>query len=339
MITSRVGTAATGGATGTQQSRIEKSRAPRSASKVTAAATRSINDNYYLQKLHERPRLISELSDSHKSFCSASIAQELLKKVVLSLIKIRKILAKGEFSPTLLNQIDIEKKAVLEAVETKVFGDFILDSSFQPVTNVGNWIEFSVPGLDFVRERLTDELLTVYINRNMLPLAFDRTINDKQLLQQFQQQAGYSHMTMRMAQDKSIVIGIRDRQWRLWDGMVFVSGQGGRYAAGQPMSFQVKAAVPTVEDVTRLDLRENTSPDALDPVIEHVNRIHLNLSQTIQGQSESAEQLFKLCQSFDTEKMESTLNLLTQVPGRAALTIYRNYNGPSRENVINLLDV
>ncbi len=339
MRTSRVGTAATGGATSTRKSRIEKTHAPQSTSKVTAAATRGVTDNYYLQKLHERPRLITELSDSHKSFCSASIAQELLKKVVLSLIKIRKILAKGEFSPALLNQIDIEKKAILEAVETKVFGEFILDSSFQPVTNAGNWIEFTVPGLDFVRERLTDELLTVYLNRKMLPLAFDRTVSDKQLLQQFQQQAGYSHLTVRMASDKSIVLGMRDQQWRLWDGMAFVSGQGGRYAAGQPMSFQVKATVPTVEDVTRLDLRENTSPDVLDPVIEYVNRIHLSLSQTIEGHGESAEQLFKLCQTFDADKMQATVNLLTQVPGRAALTIYRNYNGPSRENIINLLDV
>ncbi len=341
MITNKVGSTnarTTTGAQGAQKARISRPSSLSAPDKIGRLSSVG-QSNQFLERLHERPRLISEISDTHKAFCSANIAIDLLRKVMASLLKIKEILDKGEFSPELLNQIDIEKKSILEAIETQVFGQFVLDSSFYPVTGVGNWIEFTIPGLDFKRERLTDELVTLYINGRMLPLAFDRTATDRQLLSQFQQQAGYSHMTMRMENDKSIVLGIRDTSWRRWDGMVYVSGQAGRFAAGQPMSMQVQPLAPTIEDVTRLDLRETTDPSKLEPMIVHVNDIYRQISKTIKAQESGIQKLIGLCQVYEPEQRERTRQLLTQLPNRAAMTIYRSYSGPNRENVINLLQL
>ncbi len=340
MISTKVGSTSTNGSTGTQstqRARIGKSNAVTQTGKVDGVS-KHVSNPAYLHRFTERPKLITELSDMHKAHCSATISMELLRRIVSSLVSIKKILQQGEFSPELLNQIDIEKKLIMEAVETRVFGQYVLDSSFNPVTGLENWIEFTVAGLDLKRERLTNELVTLYINGRMLPLAFDRTVSDRELIRQFEQQAGYSNMTLRVAEKKALVLGVRDSQWRVWDGTVFVSGQAGRFAAGQPMSFQVKAIEPTVEDVTRLDLRETTSVTALDPVLTHVNRIYRDLHTTIGGHNEGIEQLFELCHDCDDALMEKTKTLMEQKPGRAAMAIYRNYSGPSRENVINLLE-
>ncbi len=340
MISPKVGSARTSSSAGTQstqRARIGKSSAVIESGKVTHLDSTAWRQAH-LQRYTERPKLISDLSDMHKAYCAASIGAELLKSILSSLVTIKKIIQKGEFSPELLNQIDIEKKALMEAIETKAFGQFVLDSSFQPVTGLENRIEFTVSGLDLKRERLTNELVTLYINGRMLPLAFDRTISDRDLVRQFQQQAGYSNITLSMKEDKSLVLGVTDSLWRVWDGSIYVSGQAGRYAAGAPMTFNVTPIVPTVEDVTRLDLRENTSVTALDPAIQHVNQTYRNLQTTLGNQNSGVEALLKLCQSSDASAMETVKALMVERPARAAMTIYRNYNGPSRENVINLLE-
>lgn len=336
-----MGSTRTSGSTGTQsanRARIGKSNAVVELGKVTGLDSAALHQAH-LKRFIERPKLISELSDMHKAHCSATIASELLRRILSSLVSIKKIIQKGEFSPELLNQIDIEKKTLMEAIETKAFGRYVLDSSFQPITGLENRIDFTVSGLDLVRERLTNELVTLYINGRMLPLAFDRTVSDRELVRQFQQQAGYSNITLSMRSDKTLVLGVTDTQWRVWDGSIYVSGQAGRYAAGQPMTFQVKSVNPTVEEVTRLDLRENTSVTALDPVIQHVNETYRNLHTTLANQDSGVEELLGLCQACDADTMEAVKTLMSERPGKAAMTIYRNYNGPSRENVINLLEV
>ena len=274
----------------------------------------------------------------HKAHSIASISLELLRKIVSSIMSIKKIIQKGEFSPEILNQIDIDKKALMEAIETKFFGQYVLDSSFKPIDGVANWIEFTVPGLDFKRERLTNELVTLYINGRMIPLTFDRTLTDHQLVSIFQKQAGYNSMTLRMTGDRDIVMGVQDSQWRVWDGNIFVSGQAGRFASGQPMSFQVKALKPTVEDITRLDLTEPTALGSLEPVITHVNQIYHSLVSHLKNLGSDVGHLLSLCQRYDDSLMEQTRALMSLNPKRAAISIYRNYNGPSRENVINLLE-
>lgn len=340
MISTKISSTSTNSSTGTQsasRARIGKSNTVSRTGKVEQSI-QSTEKNAYLKDFSERPKLITELSDMHKLHSAMSISLELLRKIVSSIISIKKIIQKGEFSPELLNQIDIKKKEIMESLETKAFGNYVLDSSFKPVSGVTNWIEFTVPGLDFRRERLTNELVTLYVNGFMVPLAFDRTLTVHQLVTLFQKQAGYNNMTLRMDSERHIVLGLQDSQWRVWDGMIFVSGQAGRFASGQPMSFQVNALEPTIEDVTRLDLREPTSLNSLEPVITQVNKIYRNLATQLKNQGEDVEQLLALCQAYDGELMNQTQSLMSQKPARAAMSIHRNYNGPSRENVINLLE-
>ncbi|MFV0575317.1 MAG: hypothetical protein ACK5NC_07915, partial [Vibrio sp.] len=201
-------------------------------SSVTGTQALKTVSQQYLNELQERPKLIAALSDSHKDVSRLMLANVLLRKVVRSMLSIKKIIQSNTFTPELMNQIDIDKKAIMDAVNTQLFGDYVLDSSFAPIAEMDQGIEFTIAGLDLTRERLTNELVTLYINNNMVPLGFDRIERDQVLFEQFSLMFAYSNMRLRLGEQKKFIISLPDTSWRRWDMNVHISGQGGRYSEG-----------------------------------------------------------------------------------------------------------
>ncbi|MCY9825875.1 hypothetical protein [Vibrio chagasii] len=168
--------------------------------------------------LQERPKLIAEVADSHKMYSRLMMAGEVLRTVASELIKLRQLAELNQYSPEQANHIDVIKKKLVFWSQKRLFGDYVVDSSFAPIQGDNPFIEFTIPGLDLQRERFRDEVVSLYINNRLIPLAFERSEDREVLLEQFKMMFAYAHLQLRINAQQEFVIGIRDQQWRLWVG-------------------------------------------------------------------------------------------------------------------------
>ncbi len=328
---SRVGGSA---ASGVNNARVERSAASKAVQKLGDVSHLS---RQALSQLKERPKLIAELSDSHRTVNSLMLAIEQLKLVARAALEIKQRVASARFSPSDLNQIDVHKRTIMNAVNAQLFGYAVLDSSFCPVGNTLAEVEFQVPGLDLVRERLTNELVTLYINNRMIPLAFDRVESNQGLFEQFAVTFSYAQMRLRVDDQQALVIAMRDDAWRKWDLNVHVSGQGGRYPQGSPITVNAQSLHPTVEMITMLDVRASDAIAAIDRVIARVNDMHHAALAALDTQGRRSQQLMDFCHRAPSEIGETIKSLFVR-DGRVALgAIVRHYVGPNRDNVISLI--
>lgn len=290
-----------------------------------------------LNRLKERPRLIAELADSHRAVSSLMLAAELLKRIAKASISIRNLVRAGDYTPERFNQIDVHKRDIASAVNTQLFGRYILDSSFAPCTETGADIEFQVPGLDLVRERLTNEIVTLYINNKMIPLAFDRVASDHALFQQFALTFGFARMRLRLDDHNKLVVAMPDAQWRLWDLQTYISGQGGRYPQDVPITVAVQSEQATVERITMVDVHAADALSAIESVVERVNAMYQHCKAVLDAQRFRSEKMLEFCHSA-AEDLGQTIKTLFAQDQRAAMnSIHRHYVGPNRENVVSLI--
>ncbi len=322
---------------GASAGKIDSSRKTQQTGAVNRVRPVSTLSRQALSRLKERPRLIAELADSHRTYNSMMLAAEQLKLIARSLVSLRSLVQKGSLSAQELNEVDIEKHRIMKAVGLQLFDKYVLDSSFAPAFDGIAEIEFSVPGLDMVRERLTNELVTLYINNKMIPLAFDRVESNENLFKQFAIRFAYSHMRLRVDKEQVLQISMSDEMWREWNQNVFIAGQGGRYPEGAPITVRVQSQHPTVELITMLDIMAKDALEAIDLVIARVNEMHQFASLALKSQGQNSDKLIGFCNTASAEtgiKIKS----LFEKNGKAALnTIYRHYVGPNRENVISLI--
>ncbi len=290
-----------------------------------------------LLQLKERPRLIAELSDSHRAVSQLMIAMQKLKQIARDLVGIKQILAKGSFSPLLMNRVDQHKKSINDAVHYQIFDEFVLDSSFSPMVDGRTSIKFKVPGLDLVRERLTNELVTIYVNNRMVPLAFDRTATDRMLYQQFALMLAYGEMGLEIDDNKNLLISMPDKYWRQWDLNVHISGQGGRYPEGSHITVKVEPLHATVEMATMLDLKASDAMETLNQVIARVNEMHQLCVKSLDGQNYKAERLIEFCHEVPADIGLQIKSHFESSPAHALKSIQRHYVGPNRENVVSLI--
>ncbi len=314
--------------------RLSKTEQTSSVSKVGATHTLS---HQALSRLKERPRLIAELADSHRTVNGLMMSVELLKTIARSMVEIKRLVASGAESAADLNDIDIHKRSIMTAVNSELFGRKIIDSSFAPVTSGIAEIEFYVPGLDLTRERLTNELVTLYVNNQMIPLAFDRVESDQGLFEQFSAMFAFGHMRLRRDEQNGLVIAMPDSMWRKWDLNIFISGQGGRYPEGNPITVAAQTRFATVEMITMLDIRAADAMVAIDRVIERVNEMHAFALEVLKSQSHVADKLIGFCHTAN-EEIGTTIKSLFESNGMSALkAIQKHYVGPNRENVVSLI--
>ncbi len=319
---------------GVAASRLSKTERTSSVDKV--ASTHMLSQ-HALSRLKERPRLIAEVADSHRAVNGLMFSVELLKKIARSMVEIKRLVLSGAETAEDLNNIDIHKRAIMTAVNSQLFGRHIIDSSFAPVTSEIAEIEFLVPGLDLTRERLTNELVTLYINNKMIPLAFDRVESDQGLFEQFSAMFAFGHMRLRRNDDNSLVVAMPDYMWRKWDLQIFISGQGGRYPEGNPITVAAQSCHATVEMITMLDIRASDAMAAIDRVIERVNDMHSLALDILKSQNYVADKLISYCHTA-SEDIGSTIKSLFESNGTAALrAIQKHYVGPNRENVVSLI--
>lgn len=323
-----------GHAAGVSRTRTEK--AQKSASVRPVLATQQLS-RQALNRLKERPRLIAELADSHRAVSSLMIAADLLKRIAKAAMKIRNIVRQEQYSPEIFNQIDIYKREIIAAVNTKVFDRYVLDASFSPCTEISSDIEFSIPGLDLVRERLTNELVTLYINNKMVPLAFDRVASDRTLFDQFALTFAFARMRLRIDDDNKLIIAMPDAQWRSWDLQVYISGQGGRYPQDVPITVSVEPMYPTVERITMVDVTKPDALNAIESVVQRVNEMHQHCMAALDTQCFRAEKMLEFCHSAPEGLGEKIKSLFDNDRRSAMKSIHRHYVGPNRENVVSLI--
>ncbi len=324
---------------GAQTQGVRQTKRAQKVDKTAAAKVSSIMSRQELNQLKERPKLIAELSDSHRAVSHLMIAIEKLKIIARDLVEIKTIAAQQNDSPALMNQVDRHKKSILNAVNYQAFGQYVLDSSFFPAQEAESGIKFKIPGLNLTRERLTNELVTVYVNNRMVPFAFDRTATDKELFQQFGLMLAYSEMGLEQSKDKekTLLISMPDKYWRKWDLSIHISGQGGRYPEGSPISIKAEPLVPTVELVTMLDLKATDALSTLDLVIGRVNDMHKVCIHLLRQQNDKADHLIDFCHSVPENVGTQIKQQFESFPIRALQSIQRHYVGPTRENVVSLI--
>ncbi|WP_207621602.1 hypothetical protein [Vibrio ziniensis] len=314
--------------------RLSKAEKAKSVNRVTSAHMLS---QHALSRLKERPRLIAELADTHRTVNGLMLSVELLKQIARSVVEIKRLVSLGAETAADLNSIDVYKRDIMNAVNSQLFGRHILDSSFAPSTTGIAEIEFQVPGLDLVRERLTNELVTLYINNKMIPLAFDRVESNEGLFDQFATMFSFGQMRLRRDDQYGLMIAMPDYMWRKWDLQIYVSGQGGRYPEGNPITVAAQSRYATVEMVTMLDIRAKDAIEAIDRVISRVNDMHSYALEILKSQDNLADKLISYCH---TATAETGLNIkaLFESNGVSALkAIQKHYVGPNRENVVSLI--
>lgn len=304
---------------------------------VNSADVSAVISNHQLLQLKERPKLIAELSDSHRAVSQLMIATQKLKQIARDLVGIKQILMKNDFSPLLMNKVDQYKKSIAAAINYQIFDQYVLDSSFCPTVDGAAGIKFKIPGLDLVRERLTNELVTIYLNNRMVPFAFDRTESDRALYQQFALMLAYGEMGLELDNDKSLLISMPDKYWRQWDLNVHISGQGGRYPEGSHITVKVEPLNATVEMATMLDLTASDAMDTLDKVIMRVNEMHRVCVTSLNGQNYKADRLIEFCHDVPEGIGQTIKHHFEEAPVRALKSIQRHYVGPNRENVVSLI--
>ncbi|UJF18031.1 hypothetical protein L0B53_13485 [Vibrio sp. SS-MA-C1-2] len=325
-----------GGAVNAQTSRIKKAKS--TAAVTSSTAVQASTPLFPKLQLSERPQLIAELSDNHKIHSSLALARELIKQILSGLLQIKKIALSGEYTPDSMNRVDIYKKQIMAAVNTQLFGHYILDSSFNAVGNSSSFIEFTIPGLDLNRERLTDELVTLYINNKMVPLAFDRTESKQTLFTKFSLMFGYSQLQLQLGSEKELIIGMNDQLWRKWNGVVYVSGQGGRFASGTPMTIEVIPNQVTVENITTLDMNDKALPEKVDLIIKGLQANYQLTLNNSQSQNQASEHLIALCSQSSIADAAMIRHQFITDPQVSLMSVYRQYQGPNRTNVTKLLN-
>lgn len=322
---------------GSSVNQAQKTQKTQKLQAVKSADVSAVISNQQLLQLQERPKLIAELSDSHRAVSQLMIATQKLKQIARDLVGIKQILAKEDFSPLLMNRVDQHKKSISASISYKIFDQYVLDSSFCPTVDASTGIKFKIPGLDLVRERLTNELVTLYLNSRMVPFAFDRTESDRALYQQFALMLAYGEMGLEVDSEKNLLISMPDKYWRQWDLNVHISGQGGRYPEGSHITVKVEPLYATVEMATMLDLTAADAMETLDKVIKRVNEMHRVCMTTLSGQNYKAECLIDFCHDVPEGIGQTIKSHFEAAPAMALKSIQRHYVGPNRENVISLI--
>lgn len=291
----------------------------------------------YLSRLQERPRLISEVSDTHKSLSMIQIAQSLLKDILRSVLLIEQVIQSGKRDIETLNNVDMAKDHIQKCVNTQCFGSYVLDSSFQPIQQELQQIEFTIQSLDLKREPFSDELVTLHIFNRMVPLMFSRLDTKMAKIQKFSVMFSLAKFKLRIGDNDELIIGMSDLQWRKWDLNAHVSGNGYRYPQEKPLTFQVAPLVPTIEHITMLDLNGNGALERVNAVIKHLQHVFKNTVLVSGAISEKSIQLIPLCARTTSEQAGKIKRDLVNDAMKSARIIQRAYIGPSKDNVISLL--
>ncbi|MGR5258527.1 hypothetical protein ACPV5Q_01035 [Vibrio astriarenae] len=247
-----------------------------------------INKNsaeYPLQIMSSQERM-TQLSDSNRKYNRLFVSARLLKQLATIAMKLQGLAERSHYTPEQANQIDLLKHEFIQAMETQLLGGYLLDSSFTPIQMESSRIEFTVPGLDMLREPLTNEVVSLFINQKLVPLGFERLETEQQQLSHFRMVFAHAGLQLRLGTKKEFVIGMLDSSWRKWDGQVYVSGQGSRFAQGAPVSVPAQTIHPVREYISALRLDQSGAKDKVKQVLERVNKMYYSLSKLIRWNEE-----------------------------------------------------
>ena len=278
------------------------------------------------------------IADSHRSSSLISVAHVLLKQLLMYTAKFKKLLDMPKNSSKEYYQFDQIKDKVIQIMNTKLFNQFVLDSSFKPVSSGGNWIAFVINGLDLNHSRLDEELITIYLNHKIITLMFHRLGSKAELLQQFSTVLGLHQIVVDVDYDNRLVFKIRDEIWRKWGGNVLISGQGIRFSDIEPESLQVKTIESNIDDFLRLDIQDNVAKEKLDKIIHAINREYqLIIRSQLYIDNQNEKIISKLKENVDMDNDLKKMQVLSKTFSSQPSRLLYYHHAISYHNAVTLL--
>ncbi|ANO35301.1 hypothetical protein A6E01_18990 (plasmid) [Vibrio breoganii] len=285
----------------------------------------------------QRPRLLGEMTDTHAVFSSLTVASSLIKNAARGLGSIERCLSHETMTPELANKMDMEKIAINECVNTKVFGRYVLDSTFHPSTGLIDYVRFTIPGLSLSRHELDSEVVTLYLANRLFTLRFERTERTEDKKSRFVYLFGLDNFELTFKENGDFVIGVPDEVWRTWDGQVAILGEGKRYAQGQPIQVGVLTESVTVEDVLGLSLADESRVAVVRRTEEHLANRFALVGDMIAQNSEKVSLLSDRFSRLDEQDVRDMVAQFNENPAQAMFEISMGYRNASGYLIRNLL--
>lgn len=310
------------------------------ASKVKLGKTQlaaSNNRLKLLSRIHERPKLISEICTTNSSCSAIQLGQSVLKDILVCLLAIKAVLEANTNDLSELNHLDRLKRDVKRLVNTKHNNEFVLDSNFRPIQSPVQFIDFTIEGLNLNRLRLHDEVVSVYLANKLLPLVFSRLDSDEEHLKRFKRMVGLSGMKINSV-DGQLVFSANDLDWRKWDQIAKVSGQGARFPNDVAIEIQAKSSIPSVEEIYRLDTKLPKQEQIVNKAIDHIKSIYADSQTDLETLKFKGEELTQLCAQKSADESEKVKEAFQSGSRKISLDVKRHFIDITRSNIEQLLE-
>lgn len=292
----------------------------------------------FLDRLQERPRLIAEISTTNSQFSVAQVAQSLLKAVNNEAVLIQSYVETGNFDLHTLNEVDKSKHRIKALMNTKLEGQYVLDSSFVPMLSDTHYIGFTIDGLDNKRLPLNDEVVTLFVANKMLPLVFSRLDSSTERLKKLNRMLYLSKMNIQLLASGQFEFFMLDTDWRTWDLNAQISGQGSRFPSDSVLEIPVKSTYPTFDALLGLDLKQPNVKETLTNILERIKSVYIDINQDIQQLDLKAGQLIPLC-AISSPQMSENIRIEMQSKSKNVLRdLNKHYIGITPENISALLE-
>ncbi|MEZ9708825.1 hypothetical protein AB4254_09140 [Vibrio breoganii] len=295
----------------------------------------------WFEGMRERPRLIGELAERHRDMSILLVGRNLLSNVTKELLSMREILKnEGVLSPQDGHALDCSRKQIIRLLNTKLFGSYVLDSSFQLVSPYGNYITFSVPGFNLTRSAYEDEYLIMVLCLKAINVSFDSTVSDGHMIAHLREVFGSLGISVSLAgdEDKTILLSMRDELWRLWDKTLLITGQGARYADNGHVPYFAIPNVLTVDSIINFSVQERDKSLLLvERLITYLQSIYTQSNDIFDLDSEASDKLIDLCIQDRELESKAFLAEVKDNPVSAYIQLKRTARNVTKSKAISVL--
>lgn len=320
------------------QQRVDWSNRTAKVKRVLRSNSTQGSQFKFLDRIQERPRLIAEISTTNSQFSIAQVAQSLLKAVNNEAVLLQSYVDSGHLDLHTLNEIDKSKHRIKALMNTKLEGQYVLDSSFAPMLSDTHYIGFTIDGLDNKRQPLNDEVVTLFVANKMLPLVFSRLDTSIDRLKKLNRMLFLSKMNIQLLSNGQFEFFMLDTDWRRWDLNAQISGQGSRFPSDSVLEIPVKSTYPTFDALLGLDLKLPNVKETLANTINRIKSVYIDINQDIQQLDTKADQLIPLC-ALSSSDVSATIKEEMQGASKNVLRdLNKHYIGITPENIRSLLE-
>ena len=284
------------------------------------------------------------LSDSHHELASIDIAQQGIKTIASSLIKIKKTIEAsiGKTTPDLTSEnaakVRLEQRKISEAINFQFSGNFVLDSGLQAQINVENKIQFKIEGLDLNRSRWDNELVTLKIDGKTSLLMFEAAKTDEELIEQFNKALSFSDMGVEKDELNELVLTMTDSQWRQSSKITSVLGQGHRFPRGQAVPTNITAVNGDISTAMLSPLPADTHTlKSISGLIDKAKDSYQNLNDLRKSEVEDSALYLQKFQK-EANPFEPKINdIIKEKKWASIYNLKQNHATISRKTVVDLL--